>query len=105
MFIPPAYLVSSAYVLVSQRAQTDAQRLAGLHEAISKLTMGKHTYGKSSESITSVQFEKLYPIGNIQRWETLRTRTASSTHGYNDLTFLLCYYKRDYARNVYNLLR
>ena len=105
MFIPPAYLVSSAYVLISQTAQTDAQRLTKLHEAISKLTMGKHAYGKSSENITSVQFEKLYPIGNIQKWETLRTRIASSTAGYNDLTFLLCYYKRDYARNVYNLLR
>ena len=100
MFIPPAYLVSSAYVLtVKTVSKSDQLMLKHLSDAISKLGQGVKDGG-----ISNKKFARLYPVGDVPKWQALRSKVASSSEAYTNLTLLLCFHHVDYAKNIDRLL-
>ena len=100
MFIPPAYLVSSAYVLtVKTVSKSDQLMLKHLSDAISKLGQGVKDGG-----ISNKKFARLYPVGDVPKWQALRSKVAPSSEAYTNLTLLLCFHHVDYAKNIHNLL-
>ena len=100
MFIPPAYLVSSAYVLtVKTVSKSDQLMLNHLNDTITKLCQGVKEGG-----ISNRKFERLYPAKDIPKWLALRSTLFSHSEAYSNLTFLLCFHHVDYAKNIDRLL-